>query len=435
MRWFFPFFALCLPLAGIARGQSVLDTVGLTALQAQDPSLTGSGVIVAQIESAPNPLQFEVNPQSAGQRASLFAYRSSLGPASTYPNHVGSESAHADEVAYDFYGVNSGVAQGVRRVVNYETDYFYASIILPRVATTARVFNQSFEFGSHDAAQDQTYDDYIAAYHTVVASGIGNGGGILTPADCYNGLGVGAYGGSSSTGPTADGRCKPDITAPGGATSFSTPVVSGAAAVLIQGGRRQGVNAPAAVDSRTVKALLLTGAVKPSGWSHTATAPLDPNYGAGILNVFNSYAELAGGRQRPAASGLSRAGHAPLADGAASDAQRGWDYRGLTGAVAAEGVSHYRIMAGGTGALIATLAWNKRYGASAINRLELYVYNGAGQLLASSVSAVDNVQQVYLKGLAAGLYEIEVVKIAGPVGSPGVVSSREVYAVAWDFER
>jgi hypothetical protein len=308
-------------------------------------------------------------------------------------------------------------------------------VIVSQAATRAQVFNQSFELGNHDAQQDQAYDDYIARYHTVVLSGIGDGGAVLTPADCYNGLGVAAQGGGSSTGPSADGRCKPDITAPAGETSFSTPLVSGAAAILIQEGRRQKVNAAAAVDSRTVKALLLTGAVKPSDWSHTTTAPLDPNYGAGVLNVFNSYQELVGGRYAPVGVRFSPPGHAPLTSGATINATRGWDFRGIASGAVEEGVSHYRITTSGTGALITTLVWNKPYRAKAINQMALYVYDGSGNLLGSSVSTVDNVQHVYLTGLAAGTYEVEVVKTAGRLGTAGVVTGADVYALAWDFER
>ncbi len=429
-------FCALMGLGGrVVCGQGTLDTIGVTALLGLDPTLTGSGVIVAQIETAPSPLEFEVNPGSPGQPVKLFAYRSTLGGASKFPNSVGSESPHADSVAEDLYGLDTGVAPGLQHVANYEERYFVPAVIDAQAPVASRVFNQSFEFGPHNAAQDQAYDDYIAEYGTVVASGVGDGGAILSPADCYNGLGVAAYGGASSTGPTADGRCKPDITAPASATSFSTPLVSGAAAILIETGRRQGVNAAAAIDARTVKALLLSGAVKPQGWTNSTTAPLDHIYGAGILNVYNSYEELTGDRHGPIASGLSKTGHPPLAGGAVIDAQRGWDYRSIVSDATRAGVNHYRITTSAAGALIATVAWEKGFGAGGINRLELYVYDSNGNLLGSSISAVDNVQHVWVTGLAAGTYEIEVVKIGGAPGSPGMVSGREVYALAWDFGR
>jgi hypothetical protein len=418
--------------AGVVRAQ---DPIGLNALRALDATLTGSGVILVQVESAPSPLQFEVNPGSPGQPIKLFTWRSTAGMSGTFPNTVGSESGHSDVVAEDLYGENTGIAPGLRHVVNYETDYFYPSVILARQELTARVFNQSFEFGNHDAQQDQEYDNYIAAFDTVVVSGIGDGGPVLSPSDCYNGLGVAAIGGGSSTGPSADGRCKPDITAPATETSFSTPLVAGAAAILIQGGRRLGPETAAATNSRTVKALLLNGAVKPSGWTHTTTSPLDPNYGAGVMNIYNSYEELTGLRHGPAKAELSGTEHTPLTSGTTLDVQRGWDYRSIISGARLDGVNHYRIMASGTGDLITTLVWNKGYGEKQINQLQLYVYDGSGDLLGSSVSTVDNVQHVWLTNLAAGLYEIEVVKIAGSAGSIGVVGGREIYSLAWDFER
>jgi hypothetical protein len=438
-------FSLCCALvlcAGFfARGQitssATLDTIGLTALRQQDPSLTGSGVVLMQIESAPAPLAFEVDPGSPGQPVSLFTYGSTSGIAVTFPNRVGSESSHADDVAEDLFGANTGMAPGLLRVFNFETDYFYRTVILADAPVRPLIFNQSFEFGDHNAAQDQAYDNYIALHHTVVASGIGNGGPILTPADCYNGIGVAAYGGGSSTGPTADGRCKPDITAPATATSFSTPLVSGAAAILLQAGSRLGVNAAAAVDSRTIKALLLTGAEKPAGWTHTITAPLDPNYGAGILNILNSWAELEGGRHPPTSAELVslRLNHPPLAQGASITASQGWDSRAITSTAVDEGVNHYSITASATGSLITTLVWNKPFNTTRINQLYLYVYNAAGTLLASSRSTIDNLQHVYLTGLTPGAYEIQVVKRAGLPGTLGVVTERDAYALAWDFGR
>ena len=155
-----------------------------------------------------------------------------------------------------------------------------------------------------------------------------------------------------------------------------------------------------------------------------------------MLNVFNSYAELAGGRHGPVAAGLSRAkGHPPLSTGPATAAPRGWDYRGIVSRPTEEGINHYRFTTTATGAMVCTIVWNKAFKATAVNQLDLYLYNSNGSLLAESISPVDNVQQLNLSGLNPGTYELEVVKLAGPLGAPGVVSAREVYAMAWDFDR
>jgi hypothetical protein len=431
---------LCLlygPMAALAQRQDTpaMDAVGATALYTLDPTLTGSGVNVAQIESAASPLQFEVNPGSPGQPETLFTWHSRAGLAGIFPNRAGTESGHSDVVAEALYGEYTGIAPGLRHVMNYDTDYFFPVIMVSEVGIPYAIFNQSFEFGDHNATQDLVYDDYIARYSTIVVSGVGDGGAILSPSDCYNGIGVAAQGGASSTGPTADGRCKPDITAPATETSFSTPLVSGAAALLVQEGRRLKVNATAAVDARTIKALLLTGAVKPNGWSHTQTAPLDPNTGAGVLNVYNSCEEMAGGRFGPVPERLSAPGHPPLVSGTAITADRGWDLRGIINLGNNVGISHYRITTGSNGALIATLVWNKGYGQSGINNLFLYAYDSSGNLLGSSTSTADNVQQLYLTGLGPGIYEIQVIKATNRGGTPGNVTAAEIYALAWDFGR
>ncbi len=283
-----------------ARAQN-LDTIGVTLLWTITTNVNGAGIHVAQPEAnnGPTTTNWQVNSSSFGQLTSLFTYYSSNGSATTFPNSLGAESSHADAVGTNFYGIPNGVATNVAHVDNYEAGYFYNSIIAGSVPLNNNdpVVNQSFNFVVTGVSQqqtiDSTYDNYTERYNTLFVSGVGNGGSVNAPATCYNGIGVAVDNGSSSTGPTLDnGRAKPDITAPGypaGLTSFSTPYVSGAAAVLRQAGARGdgGSSTNAAADIRTVKALLLNGAVKPADWTNNAPSPLDTRYGAGVLNVFN----------------------------------------------------------------------------------------------------------------------------------------------------
>lgn len=435
-----------------AWAQSNLTTIGVTQLRAMDPTLTGSGVSVAQPEAMVGPGAFEVNPSTVSQPASLFTYSSTNGTVTAVapPNAAGSESSHADQVGDTFYGRNNtstpeGVAPGVSHVYNYEADYFINDIIVPGVQISARVVNQSFiDNNVSDAtALDQAYDNYIAYYGTTVVSGAGNGGAVYSPATAYNGIGVAAYGGSSSTGPTqADtaGRSKPDITAPASATSYSTPMVSGAAAILIQAGSRGDGGADPtteneATDSRTVKALLLNGAVKPVGWTHTSTAPLDPRYGAGIVNVYNSYTGLEGGKN---AFSLSNTSRAPAAGSPALATLDGWDFNSLSSTASLAAVNHYVFDLSSRGPaafnLVSTLVWNRQFEESGINNLFLYLYDvTTGQLVDSSVSTVDNVQELTDVGLAPDEYDLEVYKPSGTPGDPGTVSDGETYALAFDL--
>jgi len=163
---------------------------------------------------------------------------------------LGAESGHADSVAANFYGMPDGVATNVAHVDNYDATFLFYNIIAVLTPSNIndRVVNQSFIWGAMPVnvqqAMDSDYDDYAARYNTLFVNGAGNGNPVnpTPPATCYNGISVGAclnFINYSTVGPTLDnGRRKPDLTAPSNVTSFSTPQVAGAAAVLMQAGLR-----------------------------------------------------------------------------------------------------------------------------------------------------------------------------------------------------
>jgi len=432
-----------------ARAQN-LDTIGVTLLWTITTNVNGAGIHVAQPEAnnGPTTTNWQVNSSSFGQLTSLFTYYSSNGSATTFPNSLGAESGHADAVGTNFYGIPNGVATNVALVDNYEAGYFYNSLIAGSVPLNNNdpVVNQSFNFVVTGVSQqqiiDSTYDNYTERYNTLFVSGVGNGGSVNAPATCYNGIGVAGDNGSSSTGPTLDnGRAKPDITAPGypaGLTSFSTPYVSGAAAVLMQAGARGdgGNGTNAAADIRTVKALLLNGAVKPADWTNNAPSPLDTRYGAGVLNVFNSYEQLAGGRHGYIVStSVSTGGaHPPTGASGMVSTLSGWDFNTNTSSSTSDGVNHYyfNVTNGVSEAMFtatATLVWNRQRNKSGINNLNLFLYNAANSnLVAVSTSAVDNVEHIFVPNLAQGRYDLQVWKAGG-----SFVSSSETYALAFEF--
>jgi hypothetical protein len=431
---------------------SALDQIGLTELQSLNPSLTGSGITVGQAEADLSGANtFEVNPASVGQPQSLFTYYDDDGnQTSTYSAAEG--SGHANAVASNFYGVGTGVAPGVQAVDNYSADYFWGGIIINEIPVADAIVNQSFIFtesnGSPLTVADQQdtdllYDDYVAAFQTIIVSAVGNGGQVNAPATCYNGIGVGAYGGSSSKGPTVDnGRSKPDIVAPASATSYSTPLVSGSAALLLQAGAAISADA---TDPRTIKALLLNGAVKPSGWTHTHTAPLDVNYGAGVLNVYNSYLQLEAGEQSASATSYEALGgnHSALSGGYA-DPLVGWDFTTFSSSSTQDVYNHYLVPTSSRASsytLTATLVWERPFEDSItsnpINNLDLFLYDATRNTttpLDYSDSTVDNVQELYDVGLTPGdTYDLEVFKAGGAIGSQGDITNSETYALAYDF--
>ena len=441
---------ICLAWTVSLRG-GTLDSIGVTVLRQVDPTLTGTAVRVAQPEAGYDlGTNWEVNPGAVGQPVSLFTYTSAAGSTNSFPNSLSSESGHADSVAANFYGIPSGVATNIARVDNYDADYFYNSIVATNVINDP-VVNQSFIFCNSDYSHlalsdeelvDSQYDDYAAQYNTLFVSGAGNGGPtnqaqVYPAATCYNGLGVAAYGGSSCIGPTLDnGRCKPDITAPAGVTSFSTPLVAGAAAVVVQAASRGdgGANTNAASDPRSIKALLLNGAIKPNGWTNGAAAPLDARYGAGVVNVFNSWAQLKGGQHGCIASTTNSSGgaHPPGSNTNNEPALSGWDYSAISTRTTNDTVNHYyfNLPAANAYTLTVTLVWNRQYGKTGINDLDLFLYNAANSnLVTCSTSRVDNVEHIYLPALAAGRYDLQVLKN----GSAAQVSEGETYALAFEM--
>ena len=433
--------------AALSAPATNLDTIGVTLLRQVDPTLNGNGVKVAQAEGedccTPNSaFPWEVNPASVGQPTSLFTWASVSNAAATgFPNTAGTESFHADSVGGNFYGnAGFGVATNVAHVDNYEAGYFFNNKIVPSTIIPAAVVNQSFLFNASDQTLvDPAYDNYVASHKTIFVNGAGNGGSISTnpPATCFNGISVGVTDGNSSYGPTSDGRSKPDLTSPGsGATSFSTPYVSGAAAILVQAAARNDGGASTssmATNPITIKAMLLNGAVKPADWTNGPVTPLDARYGAGIVNVFNSWKQLKGGRisSNETTTVSSGAAHPPGASANNEPSQVGWDYTTFSTTTVQDKINHYYFNLTGSNAytLTATLVWIRQSGKTNVNNLDLFLYNTTNSsLVLCSSSAVDNVEHLFLPQLAPGRYDLQVMKRGS-----GQVSTMETYALAFEF--
>jgi autotransporter-associated beta strand protein len=446
--------------------QSLYQQIGLTQLLAIEPGLTGAGVTVGQAEanfSTSGGNEFEVNPAEVDQPASLFTYIDQNGNVSSTLNPT-AESLHADIVGSDFYGLTGyGISTGVSHVDNYSADYFTNDVIFFGMSIPDQVVNQSFTIGnstnlsleiSDQESSDTSYDNYIAQHGTIIVSGIGNAAAPAPPSTCYNGIAVAAYGGPSATGPTIDnGRSKPDITAPADFTSFSTAEVSGAATLLVQAGASgAGGTSPqteaAAVDPRTIKALLLNGANKQTvTFTRTHTAPLDPNNGAGMLNIYNAYEQLAAGEYAPS-SVLSTvsllSSHGPETSSAPINSLSGWSFASIATTAVTNTYANYVFQpaAGVTGyTFTATLDWERQYNPNTsvplgINNLDLYLYDTSTNTLVDwSNSTVDNIQDVYDTNLTAGdRYDLEMLKNGGIPGvTSGVISNSETYALAFNF--
>lgn len=423
--------------AAVCAAGGATDPIGLEALRVVNPALVGTGIRVSQVEAG-NPT-WEVNPLAVGQPESLFTWIASAGSAQSFPNALGSESGHANQVGDQFYGHINGLAPGLAHVDNYEAGHFY-SLIQNQTVTPGLVANQSFIFALPSIVVDRDYDNYAARYGTLFVSGAGNSGSPSSPSTAYNGLCVAASLGSSSIGPTTDGRSKPDLTAPASQTSFSTPQVAGAAALLMQAASNGVAGAGttvSAADYRTIKALLMNGASKPADWTNGVSTPLDARYGAGVLHVFDSYRQLRGGRHEfnTTASYATGAAHPPPSDPNNLPARRGWDFNSLSSTLTQDRANHYAFALTGSAGQVfrlrATLVWPKQLNKTTINDLDLFLFEAdTGALVASSRSLVDNVEHLFVQGLLPGRYVLQVLKYGGVTQR---ASTSEIYALAFDF--
>jgi autotransporter-associated beta strand protein len=465
----------CFEFSGTSRALAgIRDDVGATALQDVAPTITGAGFVFGHAEADdPAMDQFETNPANVFQPASIFTYYNSSGvSASGYPSAVGTNSPHADFVGAVMYGGTfgvgapaspGGIAFGINNIANYDANYIVAALS-NSFALSAKIVNQSFIYTENDNSHltvadqenvDAFYDNYVDQFGTIFISAAGDTGVVTSPGTAYNSIGVGMISGGFLTGPTADnGRSKPDIVAHASEDSVATAEVGGVAALIYQAAMNDGGGvgtAAAATDHRTIKALLMNGAVKTFGWSHTSTKPLDPTLGSGVVNAYNSYQQLIAGQYSPTdvdTTGSVGGAH-PARSVVNVNCPAGWDFNSLSTTSANDSYRNYVIQpAAGLGItgydLTATLVWDRPMSdpnsgnvSNAINNLSLYLYDSTTSTttaIDSSASTVDNVQLLYDLNLTAGhVYDIEVLKKGGTVGDQGVLSDSETYSLAFSF--
>jgi hypothetical protein len=245
-------------------------------------------------------------------------------------------------------------------------------------------------------------------------------------AHSYNAIVAGITSAAHSRGATGavygPGRYRPDLVAPGGLTSVGTAQISSAATLL------RGVVAGTDADSSEVtKAMLLAGATKSefagyveqatsvaNPWNRTATRPLDDVFGAGELNVYNSYLMTVGGQH----AGSTSPPAAPVAS-------YGWDYQDRKAdAGVGEIYYNFEIPTGSTASeLSIMLSWNVKVTDTnpspsvftpqeSLQNLDLTLYNSTASFMATqidqSISTLDNVEHIYQTNLGPGIYTLKV---------------------------
>lgn len=401
-------------------GATHLDDIGLTQLKAElgGSAPTGAGITISQVEA---PLDTPNHEYTAANTDPELG-----GKTFTLKSGASLESFHATFVARSFSGSTNGSAPGITQVDAWEVNNWLQSGWLrwsnssaaPNIETR-RIQNHSWIGSTESVAGDQDVlrrlDYAIQRDGFVAMVGLNNGDTTTVPelmASAYNVISIGAPSGNHSRGGTlieANGRIKPELVVPSDyfATSFSTGVASGAAALLLQTADASPALANARTNSEVTKAILMAGAIKTpfATWTRTTTQPIDLIYGAGQLNIRNSYYLLKAGEFAPSSS--------------VTVSNRGWDF-GTTTASAAR--YFFDVPAGyKLTNFSAVLTWNRTItdvgpGASFVMQasladLNLRLFNATnftvGSLLDSSVSTIQNVEHVYTN-LPAGRYALEV---------------------------
>ena len=374
------------------------------------------------------------------------------------------ESGHADNVAQVFYGnFEAGIpsAYGITTIDLFNADVWAlsgnntlniqtASLPSPLPANGPVVANFSWVSDPSNPGTSAFNNDALRRFdwlidqtNLVAIVGVDNGAGApILPlmASGYNSIAVGLNNGLSSTGPVpttygvdGPGRSKPDVVAPDpfaeNAVSYATPTVSAEAAMLEQVATHYSYSA--GTNAAAIKAIIMASTDKNplNSWSHTPTAPLDPQYGAGQINFNWAYQIMTAGPQMAGTTSLA--------------SSTGWSYNSVNPSNSAGNTQTYyfQVPNGQPFDLSALLTWERNVsytsGGSMLNfstslaTIDLNLYqannNTLGSLLQSSSSSIDNVQYVFDRGLAPGEYALQVMRTDAMAGAYN-------FALAWQTQ-
>ncbi|QQL45787.1 hypothetical protein [Sulfuriroseicoccus oceanibius] len=399
------------------------DESGLTQLRSElgSSTPTGEGVRVSMAEA---PVGGGYYPQSGGP--DNFAGTGAdnyLGITFLPQSGAQAYSSHAAGVASRFFDRSSGIAPGITEVLLFTANDYLVwaqnNAAGNPIVDTGRVHNSSWIGAAQETA------DNITLINALDASAINQGAlhcvGInnstvsvpILNTHGYNNLSVGKKDGNHSYGTTgADypgpGRMKPDLTGASTTSSNTTPEVAGCAALLFETVDKNS-SLSNANDPNVIRAILLTGASK-SGlpqWNRAdQSKPYDTVFGAGQVNVYNSYHVLTGGEQPPSETTPA--------------ALKGW---AKPNSVATQQFL-IRIPEGSyADELAITLSWFRRQdgrdtgtGTSERDDLHVILYSRDTQGTLTEIdrcqSPVDNVQHIFRRNLEPGDYLIEVPEVS-----------------------
>lgn len=399
------------------------DEIGFTQLLAEyGASLeTGNGIVVSMVEA---PIQFdgmnrpvflpvpesELNNPSDGQFTGKTFVKASPGS----PNR----STHSRGTGYYFFGNSLSISPGITDVTVFEASDYINNVL--NAASVNDPLPQNFKVQNHSWVTNLTNAsdvpivmnrfDYINDINDMTSVvGVNTSGRVPDlMAHSYNSIAVGRSNGNHSTGFTTTygpGRSKPEIVVPQDTVSRATATVSSAAALM-----HEATMGTDGSRSEVIKSMLLAGATKEefANWDRTHTRPLDEQFGAGELNIYNTYKIWEGGQS----NGADSMQNAPVIGA------NGWDYEEQ---IDANQSIFYQLdidpgMSWNDLSII--LSWNIEItdtdGSGIWNPIEslanmdLFLRDENGMLIDQSISTVDNVEHIYLENLGPGTYYLEV---------------------------
>jgi hypothetical protein len=451
------------------------DEVGYVQLQAalNGRLPDGHGIAVAQVEAPVNSKPefwrygaagtWWPDPEDIEFKGKQLGYGS--------PHADGEPSGHANSVARLFYGGHSAMAFAVSAIDLYSATDWTQSVM--RTGTpifpaqmSARVVNHSWvgSAGSeiYDAELLRRLDWSVNTDRSVHVVGVANGN--PSPpllGNAFNVIAVGRSDGDNGFGTREidgvyrEGRAMPQIVAPMNTTSAATPIVASAAVLLIDAAQRWSTFSKG--EQRTlaggilrdgerpevIKALLMAGARRdfPSGEGRSdyrtsvenrTVNGLDRRFGAGEVNILNSFAILSGGEQRSLEDSGKSSGNITA---------YGYDFdNDFGGTDGSNAVANYPFHITRARTLSATLAWNARiatggtsYSAFDVEAqlydLDLELYDDTeARRVAASTSWADNTETLWLPLVAGHDYRLVVRKADGEAD----FSWR--YALAWRID-
>jgi hypothetical protein len=467
-----------------------LSFSGIYALRQLDPNLTGTGIKFAVICRSNTYIDGEPqNDYRPSIEHSCFKdkhlnFRDQAEPAADTSPHstaicsilLGEDpNAFNPQLGQFHY---QGVAPQAQ-ADNYEFWYFLTNNIFPHSPPDADIVTASFGTQFEDW-WTRGIESIAEQDGLIVVAGIGNGSNaydpLLYPGAGANAIGVGVvnsvntdnlaaklanfslvYPENSSLGPTAEGRCKPDIVAPGNClaadannpnnyeptgnwSSFSTPIVAGAIGLLVQKAKEDpNLSAAVAKDGGNcvMKAILLNSAKKLPFWhkgklgkDDDHEVPLDFLQGAGMVNAVGAYKNLI--------AGLTKPGNVPTI---------GWDNNKLESKYP-QNIYKITIAEPNEEFITATITWNKHYDNNypfepmpdkdSDLRLELRAVDtndpNNNYLLDYSDSKVDNLEHIYCKA-DANFTDYELIVTYAIPSDTNELQIDERYGLAWDVTK